>query len=94
MDSRPGLTITSPSSGTRTGRSNTRMLPPDALLECAGWTWWAFGIRKPDGNYPVSEVKTEVFPDLASAPAITLNQPFGLFFSARIMLIPVSFKDV
>ena len=28
--------------------NNTRTLPPDALLECAGRTRWAFGVRQSD----------------------------------------------
>ncbi|ETI78814.1 hypothetical protein Q457_07535 [Escherichia coli ATCC BAA-2196] len=82
IDSRPGLTITRPSSGTRTGRSNTRTLPPDALLECAGRTRWAFGIREPGGDYPVTTIEAEIFLKLVTTPAVTLDQPFGLFFSA------------
>ncbi len=61
MDSRPGLRTTSPSSGTGTGRSNTRTLPPDPLLECAGWTRRAFGIRESDVDYPVTIIETEGF---------------------------------
>ncbi|CTY97531.1 Uncharacterised protein [Escherichia coli] len=94
IDSRSGLTITRPSSGTRTGRSNTRTLPPDALLICAGRTRRAFGIREPDGNYPVSEVRTEAFLKLVSTSAVILNQPLGLFFSALVMLVPVIFECV
>ncbi|ANW43567.1 hypothetical protein ACP62_26055 [Escherichia coli] len=92
MDSRPGLTITRPSSGTRTGRSNTRTLPPDALLECAGRTRWAFGIREPGGDYPVTTIEAEIFLKLVTTPAVALNQPFGLFFSAWVMLEPVRFE--
>src|SRR5699024_8998980 len=73
MDSRPGLTITSPSSGTRTDRSNTRTLPPDALLECAGRTRWAFRVRKPDGDYPVTIIEAEGFLNLVSVSAVALN---------------------
>ena len=69
MDSRPGLRTTSPSSGTRTGRSNIRTLPPDPLLVCAGWARWAFGIREPDIDYPVTIVEAEGFFNLVSAPA-------------------------
>ena len=94
MDSRPGLTITSPSSGTRTGRSNTRTLPPDALLECAGRTRWAFGIRESDVDYPVTIIEGEGFPKLISTSAVVMNQPFGLFFSTGIVLIPVIFECV
>lgn len=94
MDSRPGLRTTSPSSGTRTGLSNTRTLPPDPLLESAGRTWWAFGIRQPDRDYPVPIVETESFLNLEPAPAVRMNQPFGLFFSTGIVLIPVIFECV
>ena len=78
MDSRPGLTTTSPSSGTRTGRSNTRTLPPDALLECTGRTrGGAFEVRQSDGDYPVTVVETEAF--LTSYPRrlrnTTIHQP-------------------
>lgn len=69
MDSRPGLRTTSPSSGTRTGLSNTRTLPPDPLLESAGRTWWAFGIRQPDRDYPVPIVETESFLNLEASTA-------------------------
>lgn len=94
MDSRPGLRTTSPSSGIGTGRSNTRTLPPDPLLECAGRAWWAFGIREPDVDYPVTIIEAEGFPKLIPTSAIVLNQPFGLFFSAWIMLEPVRFKCI
>src|SRR5699024_4714618 len=69
MDSRPGLRTTSPSSGTGTGRSNTRTLPPDALLECAGRTRWALGVRQPDVDYPVTIIEAEGFLNLVSTPA-------------------------
>ncbi|EGJ02448.1 hypothetical protein SB359474_0760 [Shigella boydii 3594-74] len=92
MDSRPGLRTTSPSSGTRTGRSNTRTLPPDPLLECAGRTRWPFGIREPDEDYPVTIIETEGFLNLVSVSAVALNQPFSLFFGAGVVLIPVRFE--
>src|SRR5699024_2548928 len=92
MDSRPGLRTTSPSSGTRTDRSNTRTLPPDPLLVRAGWTRWAFGVRQSDRDYPVTVVEAKGFFNLVSAPTVTLNQPFGLFFSAWRVLVPVGFK--
>ncbi|EGI41126.1 hypothetical bacteriophage protein [Escherichia coli TA280] len=94
MDSRPSLRTTNPSSGTRTGRSNTRTLPPDPLLVCAGWARWAFGIREPDIDYPVTIIEAEGFLNLVSASAVVLNQPFGLFFSAGVMLEPVWFECV
>ncbi|KXL37677.1 hypothetical protein AXH18_23445 [Escherichia coli] len=94
MDSRPGLRTTSPSSGTGTGRSNTRTLPPDALLECAGRTRRAFGIREPDVDYPVMVVEAKGFLKLIPTSAVVMNQPFGLFFSAGIVLIPVIFECV
>ncbi len=40
----------------------------------------------------MSVVEAKGFFNLASAPAVTLNQPFGLFFSAWIMLEPVIFE--
>ena len=94
MDSRPGLRTTSPSSGTRTGLSNTRTLPPDPLLESAGRTWWAFGIRQPDRDYPVPIVETESFLNLEPAPAVRMNQPFGLFCSAWRVLEPFRLECV
>ncbi|API03945.1 hypothetical protein CL8F765_20460 [Escherichia coli] len=39
-------------------------------------------------------IETEGFFNLASAPAVTLNEPFGLFFSAWGMLVPVRFECV
>ncbi|EZA21949.1 hypothetical protein BW74_26380 [Escherichia coli O45:H2 str. 01-3147] len=39
-------------------------------------------------------VEAKGFFNLASAPAVTLNEPFGLFFSAGIVLIPVIFECV
>ncbi|EZE60770.1 hypothetical protein BX24_18535 [Escherichia coli O91:H21 str. 2009C-4646] len=39
-------------------------------------------------------IEAEGFLKLISAPAVTLDQPFGLFFSAWGMLVPVSFKYV
>lgn len=94
MDSRPGFSTTSPSSGTRTGRSNTRTLPPNPLLVCAGWTRRAFGIREPDVDYPVTVVEAKGFLKLIPTSAVVMNQPFGLFFSAGIVLIPVIFECV
>ncbi|AEZ40105.1 hypothetical protein ECO55CA74_07535 [Escherichia coli O55:H7 str. RM12579] len=92
MDSRPGLRTTNPSSGTGTGRSNTRTLPPDALLECAGRTRWALGVRQPDVDYPVTIIEAEGFPKLIPTSAVVLNQPFGLFFSAWGVPEPVRFE--
>lgn len=89
-----GLRTTSPSSGTRTGLSNTRTLPPDPLLESAGRTWWAFGIRQPDRDYPVPIVETESFLNLEPAPAVRMNQPFGLFCSAWRVLEPFRLECV
>lgn len=40
----------------------------------------------------MSVVEAKGFFNLASAPAVTLNQPFDLFFSAWIMLEPVIFE--
>ncbi|EIH53279.1 hypothetical protein EC32608_2177 [Escherichia coli 3.2608] len=37
-------------------------------------------------------VEAKGFFNLASAPAVTLNEPFGLFFSAWGMLVPVRFE--
>ncbi len=37
-------------------------------------------------------VEAKGFFNLASAPAVTLNQPFSLFFSAWGMLVPVRFE--
>ncbi|MCX3664830.1 hypothetical protein J5I13_23670, partial [Escherichia coli] len=45
-------------------------------------------------NYPVSEVRTEVFLKLVTTSAVVLNQPLGLFFGAGIVLIPVIFECV
>lgn len=42
----------------------------------------------------MSEVRTEVFLKLVPTPAVVLNQPLGLFFSAGVMLIPVIFECV
>ncbi|ETJ68197.1 hypothetical protein O199_0216295 [Escherichia coli ATCC 35150] len=53
-----------------------------------------FGIREPDRDYPVTIIEADGFLNLVSAPAVTLNQPFGLFFSAGGMLVPVGFKYV
>ncbi|EIQ41665.1 hypothetical protein SS322685_2693 [Shigella sonnei 3226-85] len=39
-------------------------------------------------------VEAKGFFNLASAPAVTLNEPFGLFFSAWGMLVPIRFKCV
>ncbi|KJW21830.1 hypothetical protein UN86_29300 [Escherichia coli] len=39
-------------------------------------------------------VEAKGFFNLASAPAVTLNEPFGLFFSAWGMLVPVRFECV
>ena len=39
-------------------------------------------------------VEAKGFFNLASAPAVTLNEPFGLFFSALVMLVPVIFECV
>ncbi|EZE16923.1 hypothetical protein BX14_04295 [Escherichia coli O45:H2 str. 2009C-3686] len=39
-------------------------------------------------------VEAKGFFNLASAPAVVMNQPFGLFFSAGIVLIPVIFECV
>lgn len=41
----------------------------------------------------MSEVKTEVFLKLVTTSAVVLNQPFGLFFSAGVMLEPVRFES-
>ncbi|EYD89451.1 hypothetical protein AB98_1871 [Escherichia coli 1-176-05_S3_C1] len=38
-------------------------------------------------------VEAKGFFNLASAPAVTLNEPFGLFFSAWGMLVPVRFES-
>ena len=40
----------------------------------------------------MSEVEAEVFLKLVTTSAVVLNQPFGLFFSAWIMLEPVRFE--
>lgn len=40
----------------------------------------------------MSEVEAEVFLKLVTTSAVVLNQPFGLFFSAGIVLIPVRFE--
>ena len=40
----------------------------------------------------MSEVRAEVFLKLVPTPAVVLNQPFGLFFSAWVMLVPVIFE--
>ena len=40
----------------------------------------------------MSEVRAEVFLKLVPTPAVVLNQPFGLFFSAGVMLVPVIFE--
>ncbi|MDT5385440.1 hypothetical protein ANLFBCOP_003873 [Escherichia coli] len=37
-------------------------------------------------------IEAEGFLNLVSAPAVTLNQPFGLFFSAWGVLVPVRFE--
>ncbi len=37
-------------------------------------------------------VEAEVFLKLVPTPAVVLNQPFGLFFSAWVMLVPVIFE--
>ncbi len=37
-------------------------------------------------------VEAEVFLKLVTTSAVALNQPFGLFFSAWGMLVPVSFE--
>ncbi|AEZ40504.1 hypothetical protein ECO55CA74_09590 [Escherichia coli O55:H7 str. RM12579] len=37
-------------------------------------------------------VEAEGFLNLVSAPAVTLNQPFSLFFGAGVVLIPVRFE--
>ena len=42
----------------------------------------------------MSEVEAEVFLKLVTTSAVVLNQPFGLFFSAWIMLEPVRFECV
>ncbi|AOM57679.1 hypothetical protein BCV59_26190 [Escherichia coli] len=39
-------------------------------------------------------IEAEGFLNLVSAPAVTLNYPFSLFFSAWIMLEPVRFECV
>ncbi|BDY59380.1 hypothetical protein MUTS6_25190 [Escherichia coli] len=39
-------------------------------------------------------VETESFLNLEPAPAVRMNQPFGLFFSAWGMLVPIRFKCV
>ncbi|AHG14620.1 hypothetical protein OkiPb00201_46980 [Escherichia coli] len=39
-------------------------------------------------------VEAKGFFNLESAPAVTLNEPFGLFFSAWGMLVPVRFECV
>ncbi len=39
-------------------------------------------------------VEAKGFFNLASAPAVTLNQPFSLFFGAGVVLIPVRFECV
>ncbi len=42
----------------------------------------------------MATVKAESFLKLIPASAIALNQPFGLFFSAWVMLEPVRFECV
>ena len=42
----------------------------------------------------MSEVKAEIFLNLVTTSAVVLYQPFGLFFSAGVMLIPVIFECV
>ena len=37
-------------------------------------------------------IEAEGFPKLIPTPAVVMNQPFGLFFSAGIVLIPVIFE--
>ncbi len=37
-------------------------------------------------------VEAKGFFNLASAPAVTLNEPFSLFFGAGVVLIPVRFE--
>ncbi|SQZ98217.1 Uncharacterised protein [Escherichia coli] len=37
-------------------------------------------------------IEAEGFLNLVSVSAVTLNQPFGLFFSAWRVLVPVGFK--
>ena len=39
-------------------------------------------------------IEAEGFPKLIPTPAVVMNQPFGLFFSAGVMLIPVIFECV
>ena len=51
-----------------------------------------FGIREPDRDYPVTIIEADGFLNLVSAPAVTLNQPFSLFFGAGVVLIPVRFE--
>jgi hypothetical protein len=40
----------------------------------------------------VTVVEAKGFFNLASAPAVTLNEPFSLFFGAGVVLIPVRFE--
>ena len=42
----------------------------------------------------MSEVEAEVFLKLVTTSAVVLNQPFGLFFSAGVMLIPIILECV
>lgn len=42
----------------------------------------------------MTTIEAEGFLKLISAPAVTLDQPFGLFFSAWVMLEPVRFECV
>ncbi|OVD01197.1 hypothetical protein UQ13_10470, partial [Escherichia coli] len=65
---------------------------PDLRPESEGWERWPFGVRGPDGDYPVTVVEAKGFFNLASAPAVALNQPFGLFFSAWGVPEPVRFE--
>ena len=39
-------------------------------------------------------IEAESFLNLVTMPAVVLNQPFGLFFGAGIVLIPVIFECV
>ncbi|GJH97598.1 hypothetical protein ECZC10_54460 [Escherichia coli] len=56
----------------------------------------AVGVRnkESDVDYPVTIIEAEGFLKLIPTSAVVLNQPFGLFFSAGIVLIPVIFECV
>lgn len=94
MDLRFGLRIISLSLGIRIGLSNIRTLFLDSLLESAGRTWWAFGIRQFDRDYLVSIVEIESFFNFEFAFAVRMNQLFGLFCSVWRVLELFRFECV